>query len=1528
MSDFHNKMDNNITSSRSSSESSDVDSEDQMSFEEEYSTQVQQIMGAIQYPEDADLPITNFIINRGIENNDVKTAVQLLNADLGHKRVSELFKTLQNYDQIRSAFIHPTGSNILVLNEIVRLGLESDLIQNAVLILSEEFDISDRFEMIAKLVNGEDVVIEEDAKSDVDMQGGDGDESESEKSEEEVEKVRTQFSSLDDVPLSVLKSINKEPEGPKKIFQLQKALEKNFQNIKSVDEAKKVIEKYEKESKNKEKKDADPEHLGVMAFNVNHMSNNSLKNLNLKTTAEIDEKLMELPQLIENALRDINKWDNFVEVADKVDSKKMQESLLYSEKTKNKGEENETTVQEFKSTDNVLTQLKYVIGKRASKLDAFKGVRWEEFNEEAKKDANTRKDFLITLNNLASLITQTQIKSLNHDTKSLNKNIRSALPADSTFEPFGSDNIVKLFNTARNIYTAYNGIYTTQTIDEMFSDDNPWLDVAILNEVNNPMPLTSGKNFYVAEGPHLKSTGKNKNDQKRGQNEYFPLLIRANTDITYKGFFVVDTKGKIHSDLEPGQEFRWDKNERDENDRPVKKQKGRPRKGQEKKTKANTNQTYRPIVVHQIKKGDDDSGQEMWVAGVHTTPLGDTGITEFVRASIFNEIEKALDALKVKAAEDGIPLFIGGDFYLTKESAVKTVKEQDAKKDPEIKSIQKKIEKEKDALQEELDTIYRHFADTYIEDIFKDSNFNLNNTSRKAIREAAKKDPTHKKTLKQIEDLQSDLKKIRRPKKKKEKSSKKRKRDQVATDTSIESKNLEDPEDNINLKKQEIQGQIDELYKKIALGGVKPFKEISRLNKDTRKIIKDKITDKAEYAELLNIIKTYEDKIDWFNKISTLDQTGKNVVGETADDDIIGSTAGKQLKGMGYKHAIAKAGTNEKKKDHSKVQIADYGIYNKQWKKGKGGIMTPEGTMVVTDTLMDPKTGKGGFDYLKFWRAFSDHLPVGAILSLDENEDIIDHEAFGELSEETKELVRQQNIEKFATMYAQKQAIENPDKPPVNITDYKEDEIFEFARQYLSRALISSIDINTLIDDAKKDKNGNGMEQIKSYASTYLQVRSSANGIKDISLDEKTKMARIFLLGYLGQLDKPEVVPTEVDNSFDESTASVEDLINQIQFYELLNKTPKSQRLVSFVGRDVESDSKKAPKPFAGKKFGAPNPDDFVKDKKENDQGNKDDPSSMDGDKPDTDFNDPIFKKEKKEQTGWSCGDLAIELDRNAFLEFLQKHSDDREFRKLLAPEIIEAAKLSHANEKEKEDLLRIIDSSISFKSELQKETNPSPELITTIQTLIDRVNQKIANLEAEDTFHLPKEMLKGAENMKSISNVLDNYYSNQNTLDLITRELNAAIKTKIDDYDSLSPQELFNALDENQFNIEVIGSKNLFNKFRNQYETVNNIEKEINTFAEDKNTFTEYIEKYYNKKGWMVAGLDESFGDEDKRTSIIDLAARYKEAQIFIYVKDKKNNFKLFRKTSYTGSKDPIYIYFNGVNHFVGMNSAPPIEQ
>ncbi|WP_143087575.1 OTU domain-containing protein [Chitinophaga sp. YR627] len=316
-------------------------------------------------------------------------------------------------------------------------------------------------------------------------------------------------------------------------------------------------------------------------------------------------------------------------------------------------------------SSNMLEQLDADIKKLAEELAGYDreklkkeikeiaGVDWSGLWQHAKGDSGKRMELAVKVKDLRAFKTSAE------STKALLKLV-SDLRSNSSIQTFlertrlaaygalkddelgAAPAMQSVLELDRSMHTHNIMIH----LEEMFAY-NGWLDIIILQEINNPALLGKDKTPGAAGGgtnkehpeydtylgPQLLSAG------DTPQQEYYPLLIRKSSGMEVIKVYQVSTDGEM---VEAPPTINWDKGRGD----------------------------YRPIVVYEVKK--KGVRKPLWIGVVHTTPEADTDkrVAEWNRKLIFREVSEGLNTLRQKAAEKGIPLIVGGDYYLTAEAVV------------------------------------------------------------------------------------------------------------------------------------------------------------------------------------------------------------------------------------------------------------------------------------------------------------------------------------------------------------------------------------------------------------------------------------------------------------------------------------------------------------------------------------------------------------------------------------------------------------------------------------------------------------------------------------------------------------------------------------------------------------------------------------------------------------------------------------------------------------------------------------------
>ena len=420
----------------------------------------------------------------------------------------------------------------------------------------------------------------------------------------------------------------------------------------------------------------EPQPLGLVSWNVAHFSNKDIgealqafseqfETFSGKDWRALFIELDEFAALVNTSLARFKRAPTTVSSREEPQRSRVGRSLE-KRKKESEFESDETLRQEHKKTfgglkgdveltllgltsdlENVRNARSQInAGEYEAEIDKVVRIDWEELWERAKSDRQARIDLADKVKQLRKFenIAEPAKKIITVTKKLLSASHLQTLLSRIAGEKYGelltilSDVAVKLprVGTINELGRALHSFNIATHIEEMFKN-NEWLDLLALQEVNDPSLLKQTATGYdLYSGPHLVSGGENP------QQEFYPLLVRKGSNIRVESVFVVITSG-LMTPVGHDQTEYWDKE----------------------------GGIYRPIVVYQIRKGDEKG--PTWIAIVHTTPEPDTKgeVAEFNRRAIFKEVEAGLKTLEGLADQRGIPLIIGGDYYLTSEALVK-----------------------------------------------------------------------------------------------------------------------------------------------------------------------------------------------------------------------------------------------------------------------------------------------------------------------------------------------------------------------------------------------------------------------------------------------------------------------------------------------------------------------------------------------------------------------------------------------------------------------------------------------------------------------------------------------------------------------------------------------------------------------------------------------------------------------------------------------------------------------------------------
>ncbi|SHN40517.1 hypothetical protein [Chitinophaga sp. CF418] len=406
--------------------------------------------------------------------------------------------------------------------------------------------------------------------------------------------------------------------------------------------------------------------LGVVSWNVNHFSNKDFGNM-----------LSALRKEFANFSQD--EWDLAFEVLDMILKDVREEKYLKLYKQDEKGfkrkyENKPAFKDKFKRLQNKpesIASISNLVDRFFSlgfdhkafsaKLQSLIDIDWEGKYKLALQSTVERPAFTLLVKRLVDFADD--VKSVGRVTsiiQQLKDNHNTFL---TKFDKMDTNTVAGLFDalgiinaslmTIGSLEDMLSALHTQNIqkhVDEMFQRNSDWLDVVALHEVNDPSKLKESVEYDMHVGPHLMSA------QGKGQNEYYPLLIRKGAHVTVKQIYLVTTDGRLQP-TENGKQEKWNKNFAKQEDK-----------------------IFRPIVVYELEKmGNKGKKQIYWLGIVHTTPESDTGISEFNREKIYDEVEEGLKTLRGEADKRRIPLVIGGDYYLTAEAVTRDMSEKEKK---------------------------------------------------------------------------------------------------------------------------------------------------------------------------------------------------------------------------------------------------------------------------------------------------------------------------------------------------------------------------------------------------------------------------------------------------------------------------------------------------------------------------------------------------------------------------------------------------------------------------------------------------------------------------------------------------------------------------------------------------------------------------------------------------------------------------------------------------------------------------------
>ncbi|HEU4555773.1 MAG TPA: hypothetical protein VFS25_23205, partial [Chitinophaga sp.] len=323
----------------------------------------------------------------------------------------------------------------------------------------------------------------------------------------------------------------------------------------------------------------------------------------------------------------------------------------------------------------------------ATEITRIAGEKWRLAWEQSKKDTAKRLELATKVKELRQFekavepadVVMKAISAITQNT-SVQTLLNRMVPVEYALllinNGFAIPKIQSILELARAMHTHNIVIH----LEEMFQN-NEWLDIVLLQEVNDPTLLGKDKSpgaaaseapehplYDAYHGPRLSSGGENP------QREHYPLLIKKTSGLTVTHIYQVKTTGEM---VDAGAAIDWNKNVG----------------------------IFRPVIVYEVQR--KNQGKPFWIGVVHTTPEPDSRgeVAEWNRQNIYKEVEEGLTTLRKRAAAQGIPLIVGGDYYLTAEAVVKQPDPHNRSGDPEIPGIKGKITELQRKLQEDLQAL-------------------------------------------------------------------------------------------------------------------------------------------------------------------------------------------------------------------------------------------------------------------------------------------------------------------------------------------------------------------------------------------------------------------------------------------------------------------------------------------------------------------------------------------------------------------------------------------------------------------------------------------------------------------------------------------------------------------------------------------------------------------------------------------------------------------------------------------------------
>ena len=281
---------------------------------------------------------------------------------------------------------------------------------------------------------------------------------------------------------------------------------------------------------------------------------------------------------------------------------------------------------------------------------------------------------------------------------------------------------------------------------------------------------------------------------------------------------------------------------------------------------------------------------------------------------------------------------------------------------------------------------------------------------------------------------------------------------------------------------------------------------------------------------------------------------------------------------------------------------------------------------------------------------------------------------------------------------------------------------------------------------------------------------------------------------------------------------------------------------------------------------------------------------------------------EHKKQNGWACFDIAVGFERKQLIDFALKNIHLLEFRQLLAPEIRHAAALAVV-------YMNLCD------DENAKNAERISELFMLAQALKDKVSEEQLEAQAFDLLQsdtgieLSQFALPISMHTKQLQKIINNYVQAHEDMRKAVAVCNQALGHKEGKYLSLEELDHHFSNPSNQNQSAYLA----YRQARSSLFTPS--ESAFIEYCLNEDICQQYIQQYYNKRGWCSFQL--SFHGETN-TSMVDIAARMVGKSIVIH---DMNNLEKILYPAKIINLEEIHIAFNGHSHFIGMRSLNKIQ-